>query len=125
MSPRAVPARCASPPAPGATSCTEDQKVRSIVIPPSWRSHMHSGDGAAGTGDARHLADALVRVAHERDHELGERGVERAVLPRERLGPADAHVGAGVALAAGVGELRRRVDRRHALGAGARGELVR
>ena len=66
-----------------------------------------------------------VGVAHERDHELGERGVERAVLPRERLGAADAHVGARVALAAGLGELRRRVDRRHALGAGARGELVR
>ena len=41
------------------------------------------------------------------------------------LGGAHADVGARVARAAGVGELLRRVDRRHVVGAEPRGELVR
>ena len=72
----------------------------------------------------RAISRAGVGIAHEREHELRERGVERPVLPGQVLGGAHAHVGAGMALAAGGGELRRRVDRGHVLGPGARDELA-
>src|SRR5581483_840186 len=44
-------------------------------------------------GDAPHLADASLRIAHEREDELCERRVERAVGPRQvlRAGRADVH----------------------------------
>ena len=66
-----------------------------------------------------------VGVSHEADHQRRQRDVERRVVEREVLGAADAHVGAGVARAARLGELLRGVDRRHVVGAEPRGELAR
>ncbi len=96
------------------------QNVLSIVMPPPGTSHMQPGDDAARPRDARHLARARRRVAHEREHERAQRGVERAVLERQLLRHAHAHVGARVALPAGVGELRGGVDRGDVVGADAR-----
>ncbi len=84
-----------------------------------------AGDDAARPRDARHLARARRGVAHEREHERAQRDVERAVLERQLLGDADAHVGARVALAAGVGELLGGVDRGDVVGADAGRQLAR
>ena len=43
---------------------------------------------AARSRDAAHLGEAGDRVGHEVDHQLGERGVERAVVEGQRLGDA-------------------------------------
>src|SRR3954452_1790218 len=81
-------------------------------------------DRAARPGHPRHLTHPRVGVAHEADNERGERGVEGAVLPWQILRSAVAHVGGGEARAAGLGELRRRIDRGHPLGARALHELA-
>ena len=93
--------------------------------PPAGEVPHARCDGAAVARDPGHLAQALLGVAHEADDQRAERRVERVVIPRQRLRHALAHVGPGVARAAGRHELRRGVDRRHVLGADPSRELCR
>ena len=111
-----------------------DARVHAARRGPVRAQHRHAtagdvpharGDRAARPRHARHLPHALIRVAHEADHQRRQRCVELAVAPRQRLGDALADVGAGIALPAGGDELRRRVDRRDVLGADAGDELAR
>ena len=85
-----------------------------MVIPPPGDVPHAGRHGAAGTGHPCHLAEPGIGVAHEGDDQAGERGVEGVVFPRQLLGGADAHIGTRVAISAGGGELRRRIDRRDA-----------
>ena len=81
-------------------------------MPPPGTSHMHAATTPPGFV-TRPSRACPARVAHEGDDERGERGVELAVVPRQLLGAAHAHVGARVALPAGVGELLGGVDGGH------------
>ena len=64
------------------------QHRHALAVVPGARSHR-----SARPRDPPHLGDTRRGVAHEVDDELAERGVERAVRERERLGAADADVG--------------------------------
>ena len=72
----------------------------------------HAGrDGPARRGHPRHLAEPGIGIGHEGDDQTGEGGVKGVVLPGQLLGDADADIGAGIPRPAGLGELRRRIDR--------------
>ena len=80
-------------------------------------------DDAARPGDPGHLAEAGDRIGHEVDDELGERGIEGAVLERDRLGAGLADVDPREPVADGRDERRRRIERGHVIRADARDEL--
>src|SRR5581483_10626691 len=76
------------------------------------RDVPHAGsDRTAGPGDACHLANPSVRIAHEPDDEGGDCYVELGISPRQLFGYTLSDVGPGMAIAAGRHELGRGVDR--------------
>ena len=83
------------------------------------------GNRAARTCDPNHLADTLVGVLHEGQHERGERGVELPVGPRQRLCSPLPNVGTGAPIAASGHELGGGIDRGDVRGAEPGGKLNR
>ena len=84
MWPSCTPTRVCSPSSADRPSCTARQN-RAQHRHPAARDVPHArGHDPAGPRDPRHLARARSRVAHERHHERGQRGVEAVVLERQR-----------------------------------------
>ena len=125
ISPSRTPTRACSPSASGSTVRAARQNVLSIVMPPPGTSHMHAATTPPGRvtraiSRTPAAASRMNATTSER-----QRGVERAVLERQLLGHAHAHVGARVARPARVGELLGGVDRGDVVGAEPRRELAR
>jgi len=78
---------------------------------------------AVASCNSRHLAQTRNRVGHEVNDELRERGVELAVLERQRLRWSAADVGVGVPCLRGGDKWLGWIDGRDRLGSEPRDEL--